>query len=193
MIKSSDRSWWFGASDTSFVVGNWRTESFKRWWQEKLGMNYGAKFSNKYTLAGTFYEHAILDTINGVVKDKQIVIPKLRIRVNYDGMVGLSIKEVKTYREDKEFKVTKGYYRQAQVEMFAAKSTDLEIVAYPLTEEHYKNYFIPVDKSKIKTFPVDYDKGFINLEYLPKLKYLNKCLNVGAFPDMEAFNEEYKQ
>ena len=83
--------------------------------------------------------------------------------------------------------------KQAQVEMFAAKSTDLEIVAYPLTEEHYKNYFIPVDKSKIKTFPVDYDKGFINLEYLPKLKYLNKCLNVGAFPDMEAFNEEYKQ
>ena len=193
MIRSFDRSWWFGASDTSFVVGNWKTESFKRWWQEKLGMNFETKFQSKYTLAGTYYEHTILDTIPGVVKDKQIVIPKLRLRVNYDGMVGNAIKEVKTHKSDKEFKVTKGYFKQAQVEMFAAKSTDLEIVAYPLTEEHYKNYFIPVDKSKIKTFPVDYDKEFINLEYLPKLKYLNECLKVGAFPDIEVFNEEYKQ
>lgn len=193
MIKSTDRSGWFGASDTSFVVGNWKTESFRRWWQEKLGMNFGAKFQNKYTLAGTFYEHAILNTIPGIIKDKQIVLPDLRLRVNYDGMVDLAIKEVKTYRENKEFKVTKGYFRQAQVEMFAAKSRDLEIVAYPLTQEHYKNYFIPIDKSRIKIFPVEYDEDFIGLEYLPKLEYLNKCLKVGAFPDMEAFNEEYKQ
>ena len=188
MITNNSRAWWVGASDTSTVVGNWETETFKKWWIEKLGYET-PKFNNKYTLAGTHYEHKILDTIPFVQKDNQILIPEIALRVNYDGMVGNSIHEVKTYKADKEFKVSKQYWRQAQVEMFAADSTELEIVAYPMTEEHYKNYFLPIDKNLIKRFPIEYDQKFIEGEYLPKLIYLKRCMDVGAFPKKEDFKE----
>lgn len=38
MIKNKNRSGWFGASDTSMIVGNWETETFKNWWSIKLGL-----------------------------------------------------------------------------------------------------------------------------------------------------------
>jgi len=152
-----------------------------------MGLNFRPKFNNKYTLAGTFYEHKILDTIPFVEKDNQIMVPLLRLRVNYDGMVGKAIKEVKTYKEDKPFKVSKAYWRQAQVEMFAAGSTDLVILAYPMTEEHYKNYFLEVDPEKIEEHRVEYDEDFVEGEYLPKLIYLKECIDVGAFPKKEGF------
>ena len=37
MIHNHDRSGWFGASDTSTIMGNWATETFRKWWLEKLG------------------------------------------------------------------------------------------------------------------------------------------------------------
>ena len=189
MIASQDRSFFIGASDTSTVVGNWTTATFKKWWQEKLGMSCTPKFNNKYTLAGTHYEHAILGTIPFVEMDKQIIFPEIALRVNYDGMVGNAIYEVKTYKADKEFKVSKNYWRQAQVEMFAADSTELEIVAYPMTEDHYKNYFIPIDVNLIQRFPIAYDQKFTEGEYLPKLIYLKHCMDVGIFPTKEDFKE----
>ena len=187
MIRSRDRSGWFGASDTSHVVGDWGTATFRCWWMEKLGISYKPKFQNKYTLAGTYYEHAILDTVPSCEKDRQICIPELGLRVNYDGMAGKSIKEVKTYKEGNGFRVTKAYWRQAQAEMFAAGSRDLEILAYPFTEEHYKNYFIPVDKDKVRHFPVEYDGEFVECEWLPRLAYLKHCLDAGAWPGKEDF------
>lgn len=185
MIQSQNRSRYIGASDTSFVVGNWETVSFRNWWMTKLGINFKPKFQNKYTLAGTYYEHAILNTVLGCEKDRQVIIPEIGLRVNYDGMVRQAIKEVKTYKEANGFKVSKGYWRQAQVEMFAAESDDLEILAYPLTEEHYRNYFIPIDKEKISSFPVEYDEEFIENEWLPRLMYLKHCRDIGAWPKKE--------
>ena len=38
MIHNHDRSGWFGASDTSTIMGNWETETFRKWWLEKLGL-----------------------------------------------------------------------------------------------------------------------------------------------------------
>jgi len=187
MIRSRDRSGWFGASDTSHVVGDWGTATFRCWWMEKLGISYKPKFQNKYTLAGTYYEHAILDTVPSCEKDRQICILELGLRVNYDGMAGKSIKEVKTYKEGNGFRVTKAYWRQAQAEMFAAGSRDLEILAYPFTEEHYKNYFISVDKDKVRHFPVEYDGEFVECEWLPRLAYLKHCLDAGAWPGKEDF------
>ena len=181
MITNHDRSRYIGASDTSFVVGNWETDTFYKWWQSKMGLNFRPRFNNRYTLAGTFYEHALLDTIPLVEKDKQIVIPELHLRVNYDGNVGNKIIEVKTFKDDKEFKVSKTYWRQAQVEMYAMGSKELVFLAYPLSEEHYRNYFIPIDKSKRIFIPCEYDPGFIR-EYLPKLKYMGMCLEKGMWP-----------
>lgn len=38
MIRNHDRSGWFGASDTATIMGNWNTDTFRRWWLVKLGV-----------------------------------------------------------------------------------------------------------------------------------------------------------
>lgn len=183
MIKNHDRSGWFGASDSSYVIAkNRKTKSWHNWWLEKLGLHQN-NFSNKFTKAGNAWEHKILDAVNPKIrKDHQIVIDKYRLRINYDGDLDGVIYEVKTHDFNKEFKVTKQYWRQAQVEMYAMKTKKLYIVAYGLIEEEYKNFFLPVDESRIKFIPVEYDKNWIQNEYLPKLKELCRALRKGKFP-----------
>lgn len=188
MIQSQDRSGYIGASDTSMVVGNWNTKTFEKWWLEKIGI-YKNNLSNEAIKAGNNYEHKILDAleIEGLQKDSQII--KDRLRVNLDGNTNNCIYEVKTHRFDKEFKVSKQYWRQAQVEMYGSGIKKLYIVAYGLVEKDYINYFNSIDKSRIEMFEIKYDEKFIQEEYIPRLKYLTKCLKEGRYPRMEEVNE----
>lgn len=181
MIQSQDRSYYIGASDTSMVVGNWNTKTFEKWWLEKLGLSKN-NLSNEAIKAGNNYEHKILEAleIENMEKDKQIIID--RLRVNLDGNTNTCIYEVKTHNTEKEFKVSKQYWRQAQVEMYASNIHELYIVAYALQENDYNNYFNKIDKTRIQKVKVDYDEKFIQREYLPKLKLLTKCLKEGAYP-----------
>ena len=181
MIQSQDRSYFIGASDTSYVVGNWTTKSFEKWWLEKLGLNKN-NLSNEAIKAGNNYEHKILDSLNidNLKKDNQIIIN--RLRVNLDGNTDKCIYEVKTHKQEKEFKVSKQYWRQAQVEMYASKIHKLFIVAYALNENDYNNYFNDIDKSRLQLLPIEYDENFIN-EYLIKLNILTRCLERGEFPN----------
>lgn len=175
LIQSQDRSYYIGCSDTSMVVGNWKTKTFEKWWLEKLGLNKN-KLSNEAIKAGNNYEHKILDSlqIEGLERDKQII--KDRLRANLDGNTNTCIYEVKTYNINKEFKVSKQYWRQAQVEMYASDIHKLYIVAYGLIENDYNNYFNQIDKDRVKLVNIDYDPDFIKNEYLPKLKILTECL-----------------
>ena len=181
MISSQDRSYYIGASDTTMVVGNWNTQSWTNWWLEKLGIHKN-KLSTLAMKTGNNYEHKILDSleIEGLEKDKQIIID--RLRVNLDGNTKDSIYEVKTHNAKKEFKVSKQYWRQAQVEMYASNIHKLYIVAYALEENDYINYFNKIDKKRLQLIPVEYDESFIKNEYIPKLKILSDCLKKGEFP-----------
>lgn len=184
MIESKDRSNYFGASDTSYIVGNWDTKSFEKWWLIKLGIARN-NFTSESMQAGNNYEHKILEALEipNLQMDKQIIID--RLRVNLDGNTESCIYEVKTYNLDKDFKVTKQYWRQAQVEMYATNIRNLYIVAYGLCEKDYKNFFNNIDKSRINKIKVEYNEKFINEEYLPKLKYLSECLDNGKYPRKE--------
>ena len=75
MIQNHDRSGYIGASDTAYVIGNWKTKTWEKWWMQKLGINRD-HFDNKYTIAGTNWEHRILDSLNlpNLEKDKQVII-----------------------------------------------------------------------------------------------------------------------
>lgn len=181
MIASQDRSYYIGASDTSMVVGNWKTKSFEKWWLEKLALNRNS-FSSEATKAGNNYEHKILLSLNipNLELDKQIIID--RLRVNLDGNTEDCIYEVKTHSIDKEFKVSKQYWRQAQVEMYAFNTRNLYIVAYALQENDYINYFNEIDLDRIKFHKIEYNDNFINKEYLPRLQLLTQCLKEGRFP-----------
>lgn len=180
MISSQDRSKWFGASDTAIIMGNWETKTFCLWWLEKCGARKNT-FTNLAMQTGTHYEHKILDFLGITSKDRQIKIRRYQLRVNLDGDTKETIYEVKTHSADKLFKVTKAYWQQAQVEMFAAKRK-LFIEAYALNPEDYENYFNGIDGDRLTRIEVPYDEDFIKTEYLPRLRYLKKCLKRGIFP-----------
>lgn len=179
MISSQDRSGWFGASDTSKIMCNWDTKTFARFWLEKQGIIHGG-YASPAMVAGTHYEHRILDSLGIKRRDRQIRIRRYRLRVNLDGESDV-IHEVKTHGG--EFKVSRTYWQQAQVEMFAARKP-LEIVAYRLLPEDYENFFNPIDPDRITRHPVVYDPAWIENEYLPRLRYLAICLRRRKIPNL---------
>jgi len=196
MIKNTDRSGWFGASDTSKVIAkNRKTKTWLQWWAVKMGEQESEFGGSIYTEAGDKYEHPILLTINEKMNlDRQIKIEDLLLRVNYDGDFDGIIYEVKTHKADKEFEVSKVYWRQAQVEMWTYKKMaeelglppfkKLYIVSYALNpEEYYKEPDeIEIDPQRIKLHEVEYDKHFTKEEWLPNLKQLRRYLKRGKVP-----------
>jgi len=185
MISDKDRSGYIGASDTHYVMGNWNTKTFAKWWQVKLGLLQN-NFTNDAMMAGTAYEHKILDSLGiaELEKDKQIIIG--RLRVNLDGNTNQKIYEVKTHNADKPFKVSSNYRMQVNVEMYASKIYEAEIVAYALLSEDYNNYFRDIDAERLSHHPIIYDEGFIK-KYEPRMLYLSECLEKGIFPQEGGF------
>ena len=182
MIAEKDRSGYFGASDTDKIIGNWKTATFEKWWMQKIGINRD-HFDNKYTSAGTHYEHRILESLGIPMElDKQIILEDLRLRVNLDGNDTDTIYECKTYGLEKGFKMPKKYINQVQVQMFASGLRKAKIVAYGLKEEDYDNYFNEIDPDRRSEFVIEYDEKWVNTVYLPKLTYLAECLKEGRFP-----------
>ena len=178
MIGSQDRSGWFGASDTSTIMGSWDTVTFARFWLEKTGL-VPRGFTNAAMVAGTHYEHRVLDAIGVRRWDRQIKKRLFRIRVNLDGEDRSTIFEVKTHGG--EYKVSKAHWRQAQVEMFVTGKR-LVIVSYKMEPGDYTNFFNPIDPARITYHPIDFDPSWINNEYLPRLRILAKCLRKGERP-----------
>ena len=161
-------------------MSKWNTKTFQKWWLTKLEIDT-SNFSNKYTMAGTNWEHRILEFIKSEFTDEQKIIG--RLRVNIDGRTGNKIQEVKTYNFEKGFEVSKNYYEQCQVEMYAF-GCSCEIVAYGLEEEDYNNYLRDIDNSRISVYEIPYDEKFIE-KYEKRLKILEKCLIEGIFPKEE--------
>ena len=186
MIASHDRSGYSGASDVQYVIGNWKTKTWEKWWMQKLGINRD-HFENEFTKAGTNWEHRILDSLNipNLEKDKQIIIDDLRLRVNLDGNTPVCIKEVKTYQWEKGWKKTpQKYIDQGQVQMFASEIWGADIVTYGLQPEDYKNYLRDFDPGRLRQIPVGYDIHWIESVYLPKLRILADCLKRGVWPNV---------
>lgn len=182
MIRSKDRSRWFGASDTAIICGNWNTKTFERWWLVKLGVSV-SNLETIQTKTGTALEHRILRFVGIKKMDRQIKIRRYRLRVNLDGESKDEISEVKTHSAD-NFRVTKAYWQQCQVEMFATGKR-CRIVSYRVLPEDYKNWFLPIEESRVAFHPIEYDPEWINREYLPKLIYLADCLKKGVWPDAD--------
>ena len=98
-----------------------------------------------------------------------------------DGNTATKIYEVKTYNINKEFKVTKAYRMQVNVEMYASGIHNACIVAYGLEPEDYINHYRDIDMSRISYHEIEYDAEFIE-QYKSKLDYLTMCLKCGTFP-----------
>lgn len=184
MIASQDRSGYIGASDNAKVIGNWKTQTWFKWWMQKLAIN-NDHFNNVYTLAGTHFEHRILGSLGIPMElDKQFINEKLRLRVNLDGNTEDCIYECKTTKEDiHEFKMPKNYINQVQVQMYGSGIQRAKIVVYQLTEDDYDNFFRPIDPNRLRIFDVTYDPQWIENVYLPKHLILRDCLVKGVLPN----------
>ena len=184
MIASQDRSYYIGASDTDKVIGNWKTATWLKWWTQKIGI-CNAHFDNVYTLAGTHFEHRILESLGLPMEfDKQIINEELRLRVNLDGNTEDCIYECKTTKDDINlFVPPKKYINQVQVQMYGSGLRKANIVVYQLLEEDYDNFFRPIDPKRRRIIPIPYDEKWVRETYLPKHLRLRDCLVKGALPD----------
>ena len=180
MIADKDRSNFFGASDTKFIMGRWTSKTFEKWWREKQGLCKNT-FTSEAMIAGTNWEHRILDALGivGLEKDKQIIDG--RLRANLDGNTKWKIYEVKTHNANKTFKVSKDYRMQVQVQMYASGIHNACIVSYGLNSEDYKNFYRPIDRNRLHIHEIEYDRDFIE-KYKKRLAYLSRCLDTGVFP-----------
>lgn len=184
MIASKDRGYYFGASDTDKIIGKWTSATWTKWWLQKLSINTD-NFENVYTLAGTHFEHRILESLGFPMEfDKQVILEDLRLRVNLDGNTEDCIYECKTHKADKPFKMPQKYINQVQVQMFATGIHKAKIVVYGLEEADYNNFFRPIDKSRLQIFEIEYNPQWIENVYLPKLMVLVDCLKKGVFPEV---------
>ena len=184
MIASKDRGYYFGASDTDKIIGKWTSATWTKWWLQKLSINTD-NFENVYTLAGTHFEHRILESLGIPMEfDKQVILEDFRLRVNLDGNTDDCIYECKTYKADKPFKMPQKYINQVQVQMFATGIHKAKIVIYGLEEADYDNFFRPIDKKRLKVEDIEYNPLWIENVYLPKLRVLVECLKKGIFPQV---------
>lgn len=187
MIADHDRSGWFGGSDVKYILAtNYSTKTFEKWWRTKLGIE-NDDFANEAMQAGTNYEHAILEYLGVPEMDKQIFVPELLLRVNYDGTGYDSITEVKTYRLEKGFKMPKHYVQQVNVEMYAwlrhyGVLPEARIVAYGLEDTDYKNFFREIDGERLTEYPIEYDEEWIENTFLPRLRHKAEALKEGRYP-----------
>ena len=198
MIKNQNRSHWFGASDTSMIMGNWETESFKNWWLVKLGVTQN-NLSSWVMDCGNIMEIPIIRFIEKLEKQK-IHIGKrpyyklgLRLRCNYDGLRKNEVVEIKTSGAGFK-KVPKNYWQQCQVLMYCKKRKYPSLYLYYMTDADYLNpYFPAIDKTRLVRHEIMFDKGFIDNEYLPRLRYLARCLKAKIMPKVEDYVQYYSK
>lgn len=183
MISSLDRRGYIGASDTKFVMGNWNTQTFEEWWRRKQGLDT-SRFVSIYTETGNAFEHKITDFLGIMDTDQQMIDGHLR--VNFDAIQDDEVIEIKTHKIKPNWKPTKDYVQQVQVQMYISKLKTAKIIAYALEDEDYEDWNREIDSNRISFFFYDYDEDFIR-EYLPRLAYLSQCLEDGKFPRKEGY------
>ena len=193
--KHKSRIGVFGASDTHYIMGNWNTTTFLNWWQTKLGTKVN-DFRNVYTLAGTYKEHLLADWYEKnynckLTRDRKVKVWGTKLVVNLDSETKDTVVEIKTYKQtDKVWEVPKNYWMQVQVQEYATKKKG-KILAYAMKEEDYNNFYLPIEAERVSEHDIEFDKVWVETEYLPREKYLEWCLNKRKTPNMKEFKEKY--
>ena len=185
-----DRTGTIGASDTRYVMMNWETKTFRDWFAKKLGIIPYSEYQNIYMQTGTMLEEHIINTLNkreGLEIYKPEPIIKGRLVVNLDGMYKDVIYEIKTMKWDHWMfrDIDKSYWKQVQVQMFAAEKEKAFIVAYGVCDHEYDFEYClnpEIDYSRIMKIPVEYSEPFIE-KYKRRFDVLIDCLDKGTFPE----------
>lgn len=189
MIKNKDRRNWFGASSSHLIMGNWETQTFEKWWLNKIGFQNESNFENEYTKAGTHWEHRIISHYSSHVARKHMPLDEclknenLRLRVNLDATLDGCPFEVKTmkYEEDLIFKMPKQYIQQLYTQIFITNAKKGYIAVYFLKEDDYYNYLNDIDPKRLIVIEYLRDEERL-FELYKRLTILSKCWHKGIIP-----------
>lgn len=168
------------------MLGSFETATFSQFWGIKLGLIVGG-YNSKAMQLGNLLEHQIIDKISEITerrirKGRFPVYRRHKLRANYDGLARDTVIEVKT--SEKGFgKVPKNYWMQCQVLMYAKRRKRCELWLYRVTDDDYRNpYFAEIDVERLAKFDIAYDAEWIANTYLPRIRYLARCLKRGEYP-----------
>lgn len=207
MIKSTNsRVGIIGASDTRYVMMNFETATFKKWWLEKIGLAERKDISNIYMDTGTMLEKPVIDAYckkKGIklnYGDEPFISKEYeRLVVNLDAYNETKNVEVKCVAYNKafnwQFKLDRNYYQQVQVQMLASGLRKTIVLAYGLLTDDYdfSNLVNPkIDEDRLFEIEVEYDNEWLEMQYIPKLKYLIYCFENNKIPTEIGFVRRIK-
>lgn len=172
------------------MMGRFDTRSFSDFWALKCGYDVPG-YHSVYMDAGNAYEIPVIREVERVTGRRirpgrrALYTPRLRLRVNYDGLTRDRLIEIKTAKRAFS-RVPRGYWMQCQVLMYRTGRRVCELWLYVMKPEDYSMLWFPgIDPERLRRYEIEYDRDWIESRYLPRLRYLAHCLRWGTWPKGE--------
>lgn len=190
ITTTNDRNRYIGGSEANMIYMNYQSESFIKWWSEKLTELPSKSFTNKSMEVGTILEHDVIDLYERIhnvkgERDKQKV--KGIARANTDYILEDKVSDVKVTKKAFEWflteKVPIHYKRQLIHYMYVFGLNRASIIAYQTDDNLLNNPFIKLDRYKLYEIPVKITKKEIEL-HKKKIEYLEFCKEMNVFPEV---------
>lgn len=187
---------YIGGSDAVRVHGGWETDTFKRFWRERLtGIRESDSFDSIHTSAGNVMESEILEAV-GVDRKywNTFFEPKETIAgINTDAFEPNIYHEVKTVLWEAGAKwiiggaISANYIYQVQHGMFVTGAEEARLHVCLMTEaEKYNPFSVQDVSSRIHTFKFNrmyFDTTKVTLAmYGALIRHLTDCYRKGVFP-----------
>lgn len=208
MINERSLQGYIGGSDAIRVHGTWETDTFRKFWRERLtGFKETAHFQTIDTAAGNIMEGEILEAV-GVPKECwSIYFPpgKTIAGINTDAFQGKTYHEAKCILAEEAsrwvigYAISSVYMQQLKHGLFVTDAEEGKLHVCMLERHEKKNPFLVDAKKRTVTFTFsreffDYKeesekakaKGVLSpvtmWHYEQMLVYLTDCYNNGIFP-----------
>lgn len=188
ITTTSDRHLYIGGSEANMIYLNYETETFKKWWSEKLTGIKNDSFTNLSMSVGTILEHEVIDlyeSVHGVkgIRDKSAV--KGIARANTDYIIHDKVCDVKVTKKAVDWylkgKVPLNYKRQLIHYLYVFDLKKASIIAYQIDDEMLNNPFQQLNENNIFEIPVPITVKEIQI-HRQKLEYLEYCRDLNIFP-----------
>lgn len=172
------------------IYMNYQSESFKKWWAEKLTEFPSKSFTNKSMAVGTILEHDVIDLYERIhnikgERDKQKV--KGIARANTDYILDNKVSDVKVTKKAFEWFLTEKipihYKRQLIHYMYVFGLNRASIIAYQTNDDLLNNPFAELDRYKLYEIPIKITQKDIQV-HKQKIEYLEFCKEMNVFPEV---------
>ncbi len=218
LINERSLQGYIGGSDAIRVHGTWETDTFKRFWRERLtGIKETANFQTVDTAAGNIMEPEILRAVGIPEQFWNIYFPpkETMAGINTDAFDGI-YHEAKCINVDEAsrwvlgYTISAVYIQQVKHGLFVTGAQEAHLHVCMLTKDEKRNPF-SVDASE-RTVTFKFDRGFFDYKkesedakkkgkespvtlwhYERMLVHLTECYKKGIFPKDAARKEILNQ